>query len=414
MSETVDMNESSVREVLRDGSIADVKRLSIALAEAPGVELVAAADAHGRILAADLHAEFDHPRFANSAMDGWAVRAGAGKGGFSIVGESRAGMPYADSLALGEAVRISTGAEMPIGADAVVPVELGAEDGGHLIVDATPLPGDHVRVAGRHARQGSLIAAAGQLLGAGELAGIAAFGAAQIAVRARPRVALIAGGDELLAPGEPLVAGAIYDSNTPMLAALLDGVGAAVTSHRYASDDADAVTNLLGACATDSDVIVTAGGISVGEHDHVARAIGRLGGTLLLSGTNARPGRRMAIAEIPDGSRRVTVFCVPGNPVSSWVCFQLYVRRHLRARLGREQPRLFEAELIESVPRAGSGARVVLGRTKTLVGARSFRPRVCASDDVFAIAECNALATIDAGESVAHRGVFVECERVDV
>lgn len=414
MRQVVHVSEFSESTILRDAGTEVAMELSVALADSVGVEVIAAADAHGRILAKRLEADADYPRFSNSAMDGWALRADGRTREFKLVGESRAGLPFADSLQAGEAIRISTGAELPIGADAVVPVEEGREMEGQLMTDVARIGGEFVRRAGRHKREGDQLVAAGRSLGAGELAMIAAFGVPHVAVRRRPRVALIGGGDELLEPGDPIVAGAVFDSNTPMLTALMRGAGCAVTSHRYAGDDRAAVRELLSAAADDADFVVTTGGISVGAHDHVAAAIDELGGELLLSGTSARPGRRLAVGMIPVGSRRVTVFCLPGNPLSSWVCFQLYVRRHIREMLGQAQPVRFEAELTDTVPRATGRTLILPGRTTTLLGARSFKPRRTESDDVTMIADCNALATIGTGESVAHNGLFVECEKVDV
>lgn len=408
------MSESSESAIARDASIDEAMELSVELADSVGVEVISATDAHGRILAKQLNADSKYPRFSNSAMDGWAVRAAASARQFKLLGESRAGVPFADSLPAGSAVRISTGAEMPIGADAVVPVEAGREIDGQLVLDVAPLVGEFVREAGRHKREGDQLIAAGRRLGAGELAMIAAFGIAHIPVRRSPRAALIGGGNELLEPGDPIVAGAVYDSNSPMLEALMRGAGCAVASHRYAGDDLAAVRELLSAAAADADFVVTTGGISVGEHDHVAGAIEELGGELVLSGTAARPGRRFAIACLPVGSRRVTVFCLPGNPLSSWVCFQLYVRRHVRQMLGQAMPVRFEAELTEPVQRGNGRSLILPGRTTTLLGARSFVPRRTESDDVTVIADCNALATLSSGESVAHNGLFVECEKVDV
>jgi molybdopterin molybdotransferase len=410
----VHVSESSESTIVRDASITEAMELSVELADSVGVELIAAADAHGRILAKDLNADAMYPRFSNSSMDGWAVHAAPGARQFKLLGESRAGVPFADSLPAASAVRISTGAELPIGADSVVPVEEGREIDGKLVVDIAPLVGEFVREAGRHKLEGDRLVAAGQRLGAGELAVIAAFGIAHVPARRNPRVALIGGGDELLAPGDPIVAGAVYDSNSPMLKALMRGAGCAVSTHRYAGDDRAAVRELLGAAAADADFVVTSGGISVGEHDHVAGAIDELGGELILSGTSARPGRRFAIALLPIGSRRVPVFCLPGNPLSSWVCFQLYVRRHIRQMLGQAMPVRFEAELTEPVQRGNGRSLILLGRTTTLLGARSFAPRRTESDDVTVIADCNALATLPPGESVAHNGLFVECEKVDV
>ncbi|MBJ7354296.1 MAG: molybdopterin molybdotransferase MoeA [Thermoleophilaceae bacterium] len=408
------MSESSESTIARDATIEAAMQLSTELADSVGVEVIAAEAAHGRILAKRLDADSEYPRFANSAMDGWALRADGLQREFTLVGESRAGLPFADSLQVGNAIRISTGAELPNGADCIVPVEAGREIEDQLVVNALPVGGDFVRRAGRHKRPGDELVAAGRSLGAGELATIAAFGISQVAVRRAPRVALIGGGDELLSPGDPLVAGAVYDSNTPMLSALMRGAGCELDAHRYVTDDRAAVRELLGAAAEEVDFVVTSGGISVGEHDHVAGAIDELGGELLLAGTAARPGRRFAIATLPVKSRRVTVFCLPGNPLASWVCFQLYVRRHIRQMLGQAQPIRFEAELTEAVSRAEGRSRILLGRTSTTLGARSFKPRKTESDDVTAIAGCNALATIGSGGSVAHNGLFVECEKVDV
>lgn len=413
MCQAVDVSESSVSIVLQDATISEAKSLSIELADPVGVEVIPAADAHRRIIAKDLAATTDFPRFANSAMDGWAVRSADAQRSYKLIGESRAGQPFADSVVAGTAVRISTGAALPAGADAIVPLERGSELEGQLLTEVDAESGAFVRAAGRHVRAGDALVSAGRVLGAGELASIAAFGIRELAVRARPRVALVAGGNEILTPGDPLVSGAIYDSNSPMLRALLSGAGADVAANFYDSDDREGVRVLLAAAADESDLIVTSGGISVGAHDHIGGAIEDLGGELLLSGTAARPGRRFAIAQLPVGSRRVTVFCLPGNPISSWVCFQLYVRRHLRAMLGQEQPRVFEAALSEASPRQQKFSRVLLGRTSTNLGARSFTPRPSESDDVTAIASCNALATIGTGESVAHKGLFAECERVD-
>lgn len=387
--------------------------LAIELAEPTAPEVISTGSAHGRILRSPVLNAADFPRFDNSAMDGWAV-AEARPGSFRVVGESRAGSPFEGVLAIGEAARISTGAVLPAGAVSVVPAECGSEVSGVLTLDGPVLIGDHIRAAGRHAVAGSEVVPAGTRLGAGEIAAIAATGTGELDVSAAPKVAIVYGGDELVNPGEEPTPGAVFDSNSPMLVSLLEAAGCEVVGAEQVADDVAAVKDALDLALPRADVVLTSGGVSVGAHDHIARAINELGGDLLADGTNARPGRRMTIARFAGSDRSTALFGLPGNPLSSWVGYQLYVRRHIRAMLGQAMPPIFEAELRESVPRSETTARVMVGRTSTALGRRSFQPRDTRSDNTLALVSSNALATIESGGSVAHKGIFIECEKVDV
>lgn len=394
-------------------SVAEARKLAVELAEATVSERVSTAQAHGRVLRSPVAAKSDFPRFDNSAMDGWAV-AEARPGGFRVVGESRAGEPFNGSLGTDEAVRISTGAALPPGAAAVVPIEHGTEQDARLMVDKPALVGEHVRSAGRHAQAGSEVVPVGIKLGAGELAAMLALGVETVSVAAAPKVALVVSGDELVDPGDPAPLGAVFDSNSPMLSALIVAAGCALVDVRFVPDDLDAMTEALDQARSEADLVITSGGVSVGDHDHVSRAIIELGGDLLVAGTTARPGRRMAIARLGGEVRARPVFCLPGNPLSTWVGYQLYVRRHIRAMLGQAMPPIFEAELRGQVPRSAKSTRIVLGRIATESGSRSFWPRDTRSDNTLALVSTNALATIESGDSVAQNGIFVECEKVDV
>lgn len=387
--------------------------LAIELAEQTATVVAATASAHGRILREPVLNAADFPRFDNSAMDGWAV-AEARPGSFRVVGESQAGKPFADGLSAGEAVRISTGAALPAGAASVVPLEVASEVGGVLTLEGPVLVGEHIRSAGRHALAGVEVVPAGTKLGAGEIAAIAATGVGEVLIAAAPKVAMLFGGDELIEPGEEASRGAVFDSNSPMLASLLEAAGCEIVAIERVVDDPVAVKGAIERSVLCADVILTSGGISVGAHDHVGQAIEELGGDVLATGTNARPGRRMTFARFAGADRSTTLFGLPGNPLSSWVGYQLYVRRHIRAMLGQSMPPMFEAELGESVPRSENGSRVLIGRTSTALGKRCFQPRDSRSDNTLALVSSNALATIDSGGSVAHKGIFVECEKVDV
>ncbi|MDX6665501.1 MAG: molybdopterin molybdotransferase, partial [Solirubrobacteraceae bacterium] len=249
----------------------DEARAAVLKAVQPlGAEEVALAAAHGRVLAEDVAAAHDVPPFANSAMDGFAVAAGAGP--FALIGESRAGAPFAEALGAGEAVRISTGAAVPHGTAGIVPVERAREADGHVHADAAPAPGEHVRGAGEDLRAGAVVLTAGTRVGPAELGVAAGAGRAALRVAQRPRVAIVATGDELVAPGEPLGPGQIHDSNALALAALAREAGADVVASLRAPDDLDGTTAALAAALEAADLVLVSGGVSVGPHDHVKPA----------------------------------------------------------------------------------------------------------------------------------------------
>jgi molybdopterin molybdotransferase len=305
--------------------------LSLVLARALPLEAedVPVTRAAGRVAAEQALARTDLPPFDSSAMDGFAVRAADTPGLLTVVGHSAAGKPELRELQAGEAIVISTGAVVPDGADAVVPVERTA---GNVEVEAVTV-GENVRPRGGDARTGDVVAERGDVLRAAQIGALAAAGVATVRCTRRPRVALFATGSELRAPGEPLGHGEIYESNTVMLAAQLESAGAEVEVLDAVRDDESATRAALER-GLDGDVLITSGGVSVGPHDLVRAALADLGAEEVFWRVAVKPGKPIAFAV-----RGATlVFGLPGNPVSSLVGFELFVRPALLALQGARDP----------------------------------------------------------------------------
>lgn len=301
----------------------------------------------GRVLAVELPALVTLPPWDNSAMDGFAVRsadvAGATRAvpvALRVVGEVAAGHAPDSSVMPGSALRILTGAMLPPGADAVVPVEATDALAGHgdppdsVLVSERARPGDHVRRAGSDLVAGTLALAAGTVLGPAALGLLAAAGHASAPVHRAPRVAVLSTGDELVAPGMPLGPGQIHDSNGAMLAAQARTLGAEVEVLSPAPDDLGAVTEVLTQAVGRVDVVVVSGGVSVGARDVVKEGFERVG-RMELWRVAVQPGKPLAFGRTDSG---VLLFGLPGNPVSSFVTFELFVRPVLRLLAGHEQP----------------------------------------------------------------------------
>jgi molybdopterin molybdotransferase len=312
----------------------------------PPAERVPVERAAGRRLAEAVVMPVDVPAFTNSAMDGWAVRAADAPGRLALVGEAAAGRPWAGSLGPGQAARISTGAPLPDGADAVVPREDAAEEDGRLILTEPVAPGRHVRRQGEDLAAGAEVLAPGAVLMPAEVAVVAAAGLARVAVEARPRVALLTTGEELVEPGASLGPGAVVDSNRYGLWAQAEAAGAEVVAAARVRDDPEATRRALAGLLDGDphpDLLVTSGGVSVGRHDHLRPALGALGVDEVFWGVAIRPGRQAWLGV--RGAQRV--LGVPGNPVSAALTFHVLGR----PLLGRDEP------WDESLPLARVAAR---------------------------------------------------------
>jgi molybdopterin molybdotransferase len=372
-------------------------------------EPVALEDAVGRVLAADVVACEDVPRFDNSAMDGFAVRSDASSGPLAIVDESRAGAPASRTLSPGEAIRISTGAAMPMGADAVVPVEQAHEADGVVTLSEAVAAGRHVRRAGEDLRAGGVVLSAGTALGAGALGVAVGAGVGSLSCARRPRVAVLCTGDELRPPGSPLAAGEIHNSNAIVLAALAAQDGAAVVAAEAVRDTRAATEAALAAALDRADVVVVSGGVSVGPHDHVKPALEALGVARRFWRVDLQPGKPTWF-----GTRGAQlVFGLPGNPVSSFVTFALFARPALRALQGAEPlPARERALLAHDVPRRGR-TQALRVRLDARDGTLRATPTGAQGSHVTAsLAAADALAFVAAGTGVASAGASVPVERI--
>jgi molybdenum cofactor synthesis domain-containing protein len=339
------------------------------------VEVVDLADAGGLVLAEPVRSALTVPTWANSAMDGFAVRTDdvttASPGApvlLRVLGEVAAGRPPEDEVVAGTALRIMTGAMMPPGADAVVPVEdTDAEAGASDIpatveIRAAVRRGDNVRFPGTDVAAGAALLDRGRACDPAVIALLAATGHGSIAVHRRPRVAVISTGDELVPPGRPLGPAQIHDCNSLALAAQAAEAGAVVRRLGIARDTLPDLLALVREGAAWADVVVLSGGVSVGAHDHVKAAFSALG-TLDLWRVAIKPGRPFAFARASVEGRPVHLFGLPGNPVSVFVTFELFVRPVLRRLAGH--PRAFdrpERVVHLAGPMRGSSGRLTVAR----------------------------------------------------
>ena len=294
------------------------------------------ADALGLVLAHDVVAPHSLPRFANSAMDGYAVSADDVATAsettpvlLDVVGEIRAGDAASVEVSPGAAVRIMTGAALPTGADAVVPVEVTEESDGKVAIKEPVESGRHVRPAGDDVRAGDVVVRAGEELGPGELALLASVGVSPVGVRRGPKVAVLVTGDELVAPEEEPGPGQIRDSNSVALHALAAKAGAEVVTFGGITDRREAVVDAFERAATLADLIVSSGGVAVGKYDFVKDVVEELG-RIDMWRVAMQPGKPVVLGSV----RGKPFLGLPGNPVSIHVSFEQFVRPAIRKMRG--------------------------------------------------------------------------------
>ncbi|WP_010628567.1 gephyrin-like molybdotransferase Glp [Halomonas sp. KM-1] len=295
-------------------------------------EIVDCAQASRRVLADEVVARLDVPPFHNSAMDGYALHHADAGQRLPIVQRIAAGVSP-QPLMRGTCARIFTGAELPQGADCVVMQEQVEVVGDAADIPAQVPADNNVRHRGSDVAAGAVLLEAGHRLDAAALGHLASQGVVEVAVRRRPRVALLNSGDEIVEPGQPLAAGQIYNTNRPMLKELLERFGAEVTFIASMPDDAEGTRAMLALAADQAEVVVTTGGVSVGEEDHVKNAIEDIG-RLDLWRLALKPGKPLALGRLDasDG-REVRFVGLPGNPVSSFVAAWLFLRPLMGALL---------------------------------------------------------------------------------
>jgi molybdopterin molybdotransferase len=296
-------------------------------------EDVTVASATARFLAADARAAVDLPPFPSSAMDGFALRADDTPGRLPVIGRIAAGVPADRALRPGEAMAIATGGVVPDGADAVIPLEYVVDYDNEVEIADAVVRGANVRPRGGDVRTGDLLVPAGTRVTAAHVGALAAAGVERLQCARKPRVAVLSTGTELRRPGEPLAAGEVYEANAPMLAAALASANADITEIPAVADDEDGHRAALER-ALAADVVVTSGGVSVGPHDLVRSVRRELGVEEIFWGVAVKPGKPVSFG-VRDGT---LVFGLPGNPVSSLVGCELFVRPALLALQGAAAP----------------------------------------------------------------------------
>ncbi|MEP7081347.1 MAG: gephyrin-like molybdotransferase Glp [Chloroflexota bacterium] len=382
--------EEALDRLLHDLATTDAERLPLA-------------EALGRVPTPEpVMATHDVPPFANSAMDGFALRAADGVERRRVVGESRAGGPAAPPVEPGTAVRVMTGAPIPDGADSVVPIEDASETGGWVEVAGAPAAGAHVRAAGHDVAAGTSFALPAAPITASVIGLLAAMGHDDVDVRLRPRVAILSTGDELVAVASPLGPGQIHDANGPALAAAVSDAGGVPVLLETARDDPGEIERRVREGVLAAEMLIVSGGVSVGEHDHVRGVIERIG-SLDFWRIAVQPGKPLASGRVETRP----VIGLPGNPVSALVTFELFVRPMLRRMLG-----------MAGDGRARVPARVDEELAKDPARRAYLRVRVCpdgdgyravsaggqASSQLLPLATANALLVVPEGLSATEPG----------
>lgn len=383
------------------------------MASGPAVERVALADAHGRRLAEDIVIAHALPPFANSAMDGYAFRssdiAGLERPVLQLVGESRAGARFNGRLTVGACVRISTGSALPADADTVVIQENVERDGESVRVERMPVAGANVRQSGEECAAGSQLLARGQNLDARSLALAASAGRNEIRVLARPRVAIITTGDELAAPGQPLAPGQIYDSNAALLHAMVLEAGGLPLPPIHAPDDPEALVGVLRRAAAAADLLLTTGGASVGDHDHLPRLLVEHGSVHFWK-VRMKPGMPALFGELFGKP----LLALPGNPVSVYATFRVLAKVAIDALQGvvPADPVRWRARLATPVRKAHGRAEYLRAMhridadgqlwARPLVGQESHR--------LVSLGQASVLLVLPEGEVDLMAGALVDVE----
>lgn len=361
--------------------------------------------ARGCVLAEALHARWALPGADVSTMDGWAVRAAdlaaeTAEVTLAVVGESAAGHPSPAELQPGQAARISTGAVLPPGADAVVAQEDVRRDGDRLRVDLARAGavrvGHFVRRAGSDLAAGAPVLSPGTVLRAGDLALAAGAGHPDVLVHRPPRVAVLCTGDELVDIGCPPGHGQVVSSNGLMLACQAQAAGAVVRDLGRVGDRPEALRDALAAAAAAADVVLVSGGISVGDHDLVWPALLALGAEPIFRRVRLRPGRPLAFARLG----HALVFALPGNPASTFVGFELFARPALRRLGGHARPERPRRRVTLAGPAEGAGKRTHCVRARLVDGRAEPLPSQT-SGALTSLRACDVLVLVPPGPGLA-------------
>ncbi len=398
------------------GAIQIVKQQTRALSP----ESVALENALGRILAEDVVADSDLPPFDRSQMDGYAIRAADAQvvpARLKIVGESAAGRGWHNELNAGQAVRIMTGAPVPVGADSVQQVELTRElDGGSEVeILESVTTGRSIVKRGNEIKQGETVLREGEKINAGTVAALASFGYANVQVGQRPRVAIFATGTELVAVDQTPAKDQIRDSNNFSIAAYAQLAGATIERLPLAGDDIEQLKLQIAAAAGRSDIIVTSGGVSVGRYDFTKAVLKELGAEIFFERVALRPGKPTVFARLPNGTM---VFGLPGNPVSVSVTFNIFARAAILQMQGAKDTDLAPetALLACKVKPAKDRESYLPARLSTNESAQLIAEPLKwgGSSDFVAFAQASVLIDVPAGPDMLEAGTKVRVVHLPV
>lgn len=368
-------------------------------------------EALGLPVCEDIESPFDLPQFTNSAMDGYAVRHADVEGAtddrpavLPVVGESAAGSASSYAMSPGSAIKIMTGAPLPAGADTIIPVEATDGGNGSVTVYEDAPRGAHIRPAAEDVRSGDLVLEEGAVLGAREIGLLAAVGRSQVRARPRPRVVVLSTGSELREPGQEIGSDSIYDGNSYMLAAAARSAGAIAYRVGIVPDSPEDFTNALSDQLVRADLVITSGGVSMGDYDVVKETLSRLG-TVDFVRVAMQPGKPQGFGFV--GEEQTPILTLPGNPVSAYVSFEVFGVPAVRRMMGRLPYRrpLVQATLGEDVASV-DGRRQYL-RARFEVGHRGAKVTPVGGSGshlIGGLAGANALIVVDEYQTALNVG----------
>jgi molybdopterin molybdotransferase len=385
------------------------------------VDLLAASD---RILASPVTSQLDFPHWDNSAMDGYAVRyedvqdcSEEKPVVLEIVAEIPAGVQPQSTIQSGQAARILTGAVMPAGADTVVMQERTRREENRVIILAAPKPQEFVRHQGTYYKAGTQLLPAGIRLQAPEIAVLAATQCTQLKVFRRPRVALLSTGNELVTPDKPLQPGQIVDSNRYALFALVKQSAAQPLMLGIVKDEPEALKQAIADAITQADVVLSSGGVSVGDYDYVEQVLESLGGKIHVRAVATKPGKPLTVATFGNDTRPVLYFGLPGNPVAALVTFWRFVQSAIKKLSGLAEgwePTFVKALARQELRSDGKRETYVWGQLRALDGVYEFQPAggLQNSGNLINLAQINGLAVLPVGQTLISAGEQVQVLQV--
>jgi molybdopterin molybdotransferase len=390
-----------------------ILELSQAVAE---VETVPLHLALHRVLATSVVSKLDFPHWDNSAMDGYALRWAdlqAGINHFQIVSEIPAGVAPTQSIQAGQAARIFTGAMLPVGADTIVIQENTQRNGDQLqIIKPATAQGEFVRKQGDFAKTGEILLTKGTRLQPAAIAVLAAAQYPQVQVYRRPRVAILSTGNELVQPGDPLAPGQIVDSNQYALTALIQQWGGEPVVIGNAPDHPLELAAMMQQAIDSADIVLSTGGVSVGDYDYVDRVLAELGGEIHITAVAVKPGKPLTVATFQRNNQQILYFGLPGNPVSALVSCWRFIYLGFQQVAGVDRPQLPWIEVVAGVDLRSDGQResYLWGQVKINNNRQEFVPVSGghSSGNLINLAQANALGVLPIGQSVISIGSSVK------